>query len=78
MIRPQGAAEQVRPDLHRVVAPLVALGADADQRGGFREQRQLDRRQVRGAANRAFGHDVTGNVSRPAAPWQEKPLVRAD
>ena len=39
----QGAAEQVGPDLHAVEAPFVALGADADQRGGFREQRQLDR-----------------------------------
>jgi hypothetical protein len=30
------------PDLHAAVAEFVALGADADQGGGFREQRQRD------------------------------------
>ena len=35
----QGAAEQVGPDVQPVVAELVALGADADQRGAVREQR---------------------------------------
>ena len=45
----QGAAEQVGPDLHAVEAPFVALGADAAQRGGLGEQRQLDRRRAGGA-----------------------------
>jgi len=59
----QGAAEQVGPDLHPVEAPLVALGVDADQRGSLREQRQLNRDGRRESGFRAFGHDVTVNVS---------------
>ena len=43
----QGAPEQIGPDLHPVEAPFVALRPDADQRGGFREQRQLDRHGAR-------------------------------
>ena len=69
----QGAAEQVGPDLHPVEAPLVALGADADQRGGFREQRQLNRDGRRESGPRAFGHDVTVNVSQIAGVRQRKP-----
>jgi hypothetical protein len=34
----EGAAEQVGPDFDAVVAKLVALGADAHKRGGFRER----------------------------------------
>ena len=45
----QGAAEQIGPDLHAVEAPFVALRPDADQRGGVREQRQLDRHGTRGS-----------------------------
>jgi len=39
----QGAAEQVEPDGDGIVAPLVALGADADKGGlvGEPEQREL-------------------------------------
>ena len=37
------AAEQVGPDLHPIEAELVALGLDADQRRGVREERELDR-----------------------------------
>jgi excinuclease UvrABC helicase subunit UvrB len=37
----EGAAEQVGPDRHPVIAELIAVGADADQRGFFREERQL-------------------------------------
>jgi hypothetical protein len=38
----EGAAEEVGPNLHAVVAPFVALGADPDEGGGFREERKLD------------------------------------
>ena len=37
------AAEQVGPDCQAVVAPLVALGADAGQCGLIGEQRELER-----------------------------------
>ena len=67
----QGAAEQVGPDLHPVEAPLVMLGADADQRGGFREQRQLNRDGRRELGFRAFGHNVTVNVSHFDRVWRE-------
>src|SRR5262249_9720804 len=43
LTKQQSAAEQIGSDLHAVEAPLVALGTNADQRGSFREQRQLDR-----------------------------------
>jgi hypothetical protein len=44
-------AEQVGSDCQAVVASLVAIGADADQRGLIGEERQLERlghRVVRG------------------------------
>jgi hypothetical protein len=69
----QGAAEQVGPDLHPVEAPLVALGADPDQRGGLGEQRQLNRDGWRESGFRAFGHDVTVNVSQIGGVRQRKP-----
>ena len=72
----QGAAEQVGPDLHPVEAPLVALGVDADQRGGLREQRQLNRDGRRESGFRAFGHDVTVNVSQIDGVWQRKTAGR--
>jgi len=68
----QGAAEQVGLDLHPVEPPLVALGADADQRGGFREKRQLNRDGRRESGFRAFGHDVTANVSQIGGVRQRK------
>ena len=62
----QSAAEQVGPDLHAVVAELVTLGANADQGGGFREERQLDGDRAFRAEFAASGHGVAGSVSREA------------
>ena len=59
------AAEQVGPDLHAVVAPFIALGADADQRHRVREERQLDLGGPLRARGSAFGHVVTRSVTRP-------------
>jgi hypothetical protein len=59
----QGMAEQVGPDFQAVEAPLIAFGADADQRHGFREERELDRRWSRGAYFASFGRLHAGNVS---------------
>jgi hypothetical protein len=39
----QRATEQVRPDLDPIESPFVMFRADADQRRGVREQRQLNR-----------------------------------
>ena len=52
----QGAAEQVGLDRQPIVAPFVVLGTHAHQRGGFREERQLDRPGRKWFA--ALGHDV--------------------
>ena len=48
----QGAAEQIGPNRHAIVPPLVQLRPDAHKRGGFREQRLLNRRR-RGRAGEA-------------------------
>ena len=61
----EGAAEQVGLDLQAVVAPLVLLGADADQGGLVGEERQLDR-LGHGGALRRVGQDSPSNVS----PWR--------
>ena len=68
----QGAAEQVGPDLEPVEAEFVALSADADQRGRFCEERQLDRRRPGRGLVRAFGHDITESVSLWAELYQRK------
>ena len=73
LAKQQGAAEQVGPDLHPVEALLVALGTDADQRGGLREQRQLNRHGRRESGFRAFGHNVAANVSQIGGVRQRKP-----
>ena len=54
LVRQQSAAEQVGPDLHAVGAELVTLGANADQGGGLREERQLD-------GDRAFRAEFTAS-----------------
>jgi hypothetical protein len=72
----QGASEQIGPNLHAVEAPFVALRPDADQRSGFREQRQLDRQGARSSAFLTLGHEITGTVSQTAAVWQGKPRPR--
>ena len=71
----QGVPEQVGPDFHAVEAELVALGADADQRRGFREERKLDRGGPRGFG--AFGHDVGRIVSGGGAAHQQNRHFRA-
>jgi hypothetical protein len=60
----EGAAEQVGPDCQTVVAPLVALGTDADQGGLIGEQQQLERLGHRVDFRR--GHDPPRSVSRGA------------
>ena len=73
LAKQQGAAEQVGPDLHPVEAPFVMLRTDADQRGGLREQRQLNRDGRHESGFRAFRHDIAGNVSQIDGAWQRKP-----
>jgi hypothetical protein len=51
----EGAAEQIGPDLHPVVAPFVQRRADADERGRFGKQRQLGRRRPDGGRHGAGG-----------------------
>jgi hypothetical protein len=68
----EGAAEEVGPDFHAVVAPFVVLGADADEGCGFREERELDGGSRCGECVAAFGHDVAGSVSPAAQEYQRK------
>lgn len=42
MAHEKGTAEQVRPDLHPVEPPFIALGPNAGERRTLREERQLD------------------------------------
>ena len=62
----EGAAEQVGPDVEAVEVPFVAFGADADQGRVFGEQRQLTGGGLVGGGSGAFGHGLTGSVTRPA------------
>ena len=62
----QSAAEQIGPNRHAIVSPLVQLRPDAHERRGFREQRELNRRRRGRGMVAAFGHDVATTVT-PAA-----------
>lgn len=64
----QGAAEQIGPNRHAIVSPLVQLRPDAHERGGFREQRQLNRRRRGRGRFAAFGHDVATTVTPAVRP----------
>lgn len=66
----QGVAEQVGPDFQAVKAVFVALGADADQRRGFRKERELDGCGPGGSA--LFGRFLPGSVSPAASEYQRK------
>jgi hypothetical protein len=75
----QGAAEQIGPNRHVIESPLVR--SDAHEGGGFREQRQLDRRRRGRGTVAAFGHDVAttvtpaprrGHRNRPPAERSER------
>ncbi len=72
----QGAAEEVRPDLHAVEAPLVAVGSDADEGGFFREERELD--GLRAGCFAPFRHDDPRSVTPFAGGWRENPGFRVD
>jgi hypothetical protein len=67
-----GGNSQRRGDFQAVEAPFIAFGADANEGGGFREERKLDRRRACGAGFAAFGHDLPGSVSPPACEYQRK------
>ena len=67
----EGAAEEVGPDFHAVVAPFAVFGPDADERGGFGEQRELDglgpaRALVCGVWAWIRGKCIAGGVGVPA------------
>jgi len=66
----EGAAEQVGPDLEAVEAFFIAIGADADEGGGFREERELDGGGPSGGGLAAFGHGVAGSVTRAGGEYQ--------
>jgi hypothetical protein len=72
----KGAAEEVRPDLHAVEAPLVTVGSDADEGGFFREERELD--GLRAGCFARFGHDDPGSVTPFAGGWWENRGFRVD
>jgi hypothetical protein len=48
------------------------LGPDADERGGFGEQRELDGRGAARALGATFGHGFAGSVSRAGLEYQRK------
>ncbi len=63
----KGAAEEVRPDLHAVEAPLVAVGSDAEEGGFFREERELD--GLRAGWFARFRHDDRESVTPFNGGW---------
>ena len=63
------AAEEVGPNIEAVVAVLVALGQDADEGCGFREERELDRSGPGEGGLATFGHGVARSVSRTRAGY---------
>jgi hypothetical protein len=67
----QGVAEQVGSDLHAVVAELVALGANSNERGSFRKERQLD-----GVGRSRSGLRRLGMTSREM--YQKRPIRRGE
>jgi hypothetical protein len=59
-----GAAEQVGPDLHAIVAPLILLGFDPNEGGCIRDERQLHGFERRGQSLFwSFGHGFGRSVS---------------
>lgn len=66
----EGAAEQIGPDLKTVKVVFVAIGADADEGGGFREERELDGSGPGEGGLAAFGHGVAGSVTRTGGKYQ--------
>ena len=52
MAREERPAEQVRPNREPIVAPLVALGADARERRGLGEEGKLNRFEHHGVKNK--------------------------
>jgi hypothetical protein len=54
----QRAPEKVRPDLHAVVAPLISLGSNSDERRDLLKQRELDGSGAAGVAFPAIAHNA--------------------
>ena len=76
LVGEERAAEQVGRDRHGVVAPLVALRADARQGGLIGEERQLERlghRVVRGVWAGFTDKCITGPDS-PRGDWPPRPI----
>jgi hypothetical protein len=71
----EGTAEEVGPDFEAVEAVLAAIGSDADEEGGFREERELDGSGGPGAAGASLGHRVAASVSVSRIGSQREILV---